>query len=164
MSDHTKTQVPPSSPDNTIHHHPDEKRARSSSSSSSSSLATLLLRDIHPQEGHRLILSFLDTADCLRLSECCQALLDYRYHLSKVKVIPHPSPTPGNRRGLARLLLEQRGGLEYLRVEHESVLHVLDLASEGCFKGLKTLKLVEAVMEEDGHREELGEEEEVCGF
>ena len=50
------------------------------------------------------------------------------------------------------MLLDQRGGLEYLRVGHESVLHVLELASWGWFEWLKTLDLSTSgvVVEEGG--------------
>lgn len=107
----------------------------------STSLSTFLHRDID-REGHRVILPFLDTDDRLWLSECSKGLVKYRHHLSRVKVVPHPSPTPMMKKALDQLLLDQEPrSLEYLCVGHESVLHVLDLSSLGCYEGLKTLAI-----------------------
>ena len=73
-------------------------------------LRELLIRDIAP-EGHRLLLPFLTTTDLLHLSECCQGLLNYRYHLSRVAIIPHPECTSAMDEGLTRLLSGQRLGV-----------------------------------------------------
>ena len=76
----------------------------------SSSLRDFLFRDIASQ-GHRLLLPFLTTTDRLRSSECCNDLFNYRYHLSRVMIVPHPSPSsPGMEEALVCLLTGQMWG------------------------------------------------------
>lgn len=89
-----------------------------------------------------LLLPFLSTRDLLRLSECSHSLLQYRNHISRLCVIRHPTPTPRMKRALLRMLTDQYNagrGLDYLKLNHESLIPLLDLA--GCFERLKTLNL-----------------------
>ena len=104
------------------------------------SLLALIRQDVEPV-GQRLLLPFLTTRDRLRLSECARGLTRYRYCLSRVKIVPHPSPTPCKQRGLVRLLSEQQEEITYLALGHVSVIIVLDLLSWGCFEGLRVLDL-----------------------
>ena len=100
--------------------------------SSTNKLYTLLYRDIRPNEGQRIFLPFLSTKDRLRLSECCNGLLDYRFHLSRVR-LAIPSRLDGNSCfgrgvgfGVSRLLARQRDGLRYLVAKRSLALRILD--------------------------------------
>lgn len=107
----------------------------------STSLFTFLQDDIQP-EGRRLLLPFLTMNELLRLSECCEGLINYRHHLTRLKISPHSSASPGTVEGINQLLLDQEGKrLEYMQLRDKSLLEVLDLASQGRFEGLKTLVL-----------------------
>ena len=69
------------------------------------SLSAFLHRDIE-REGHRILLPFLDTDDLLRLSECSKGLINYRYHLSRIKNMHHPISTLSMDDALNPLLLD----------------------------------------------------------
>jgi hypothetical protein len=79
----------------------------------------------------RILLPYFSTLDLLRLSECSQGLLKYRSHITRVTIVPHPSPTAGMKRALVRLLAEQQTGVHYLRIGDRTVVSVLDLVAWG---------------------------------
>ena len=89
-------------------------------------LREFLIRDIS-SEGHHLLLPVLTTTDLLHLSECSQGLLGYRYHLSRVETITHPSYTPAMDVGLARLLSGQMWGVHIAISEEKVVKNVLEM-------------------------------------
>lgn len=106
----------------------------------------MIQRDI--EKSRRWLLPFLTTTDRLRLSECSKGLDKYRYNLSQVNIVWHPSASHATESGLVKLLCEQELGVEYLRVGgqvegHRTLTKVLDavLTMGGC-KGMKTLSLI----------------------
>ena len=107
-----------------------------SAPSTRSPLRHFLIGDIASQ-GHRILLPFLTTADRLHLSECSQGLINYRYHLSRVKIIPHPSSSPGMEESLYRLLSGQMLSVVVEAEDEEVTKMVLAVVrsegiSEGC--------------------------------
>ena len=73
-----------------------------------------------------MLLPFLTTTDLLQLSQCSKALTNYRYNLSRVTIIPHPSGVPEMEEALTRLLSGQMSGM-HVKVtrRHEEVMKVV---------------------------------------
>ena len=73
-----------------------------------------------------MLLPFLNTTDLLDLSQCSRGLMNYRYHLSRVTIIPHPTWVPGMEEGVSRLLSGQMSGV-YVKVErrYEDVMKMV---------------------------------------
>lgn len=80
--------------------------------------------------------------------EEASSLKSCRSFLERVKIVPHPSPTPSIKRGLVRLLVDQPL-LSCLRADHQSLLKMLGLAWWGCCEGIKTLNLSKVKVQDE---------------
>jgi len=106
-------------------------------------LYDFICTDIIKGLGHLLLVPFLTTNDLLQLSECSKPLVNYRQHLSRIKIVPHPATviTPGIRRALSQLLDEQQNLIELLSLSEFSLAPMLDHGGwYGCSK-VKRLEL-----------------------
>jgi len=93
-------------------------------------------RELIKNIAYGAFIPFLTTHDLLRLSECSKALVPYRQHFSRIKLVRHPSPiTPALRSALSRLLGEQQGDIVVLCLCHPSVVEALSYG--GCVAALK---------------------------
>ena len=106
------------------------------------SLYDFIRRDIIRGEGNNILMPFLTTNDLLRLSECSKQLLDYRYQLSRVGIVLHPSPTFLMKRALFQLMAKQVLGVEDLQIRDSAVLKLLGQGGwHPCCSRVKTLDL-----------------------
>ena len=98
--------------------------------------------DIIDKEGHRILVPFLRTNDLLRLSECSKSLVKYRYYMSRIKLVPHPSMAkPAMKRALFDLLLQQELDINHLQIKDPSLMIVLDQGGWLCCRRVKDLNL-----------------------
>jgi len=104
-----------------------------------SSIRGILIEDVEPEGGPRVILPFLTTQDRLRLSECSTWLLRYRSCLSQLKLTHHTggSITAELENGLIGLVAQQ-SCLSSLSVCHQLGLRWV-VQSGGCGGSLRVL-------------------------
>ena len=127
---------------------------------STCNIGDLICRDLQP-EGQHILPSFISTNDLLRLSECCNELIGYRHYLSGVELINpdddlEEDVNHGIQEGVGRLLMEQRGRIDFLRLCDLSVLPMLmSLADKGGCE-VKTLEVSEIGCSDSDHDHLLG--------
>ena len=105
-----------------------------------SKLYSFIRHDIIKGQGYRTLLHFLVSHDLLRLSECCKSLVDYRHHMSRITVAPHPSMVSLRiKRALFDLLLGQREDFTLI-LSHPEIGDVMDKCGWLCCKNVKRIE------------------------
>ena len=94
-----------------------------------------LAGDIEPGAAH-LLLPFLTTQDCLRLSECSKGLLPYRHHLPHLQIKRQKTTRPG----LFRILKKQ-DDLKTLAIEDPRVLRAFHHTKWMCCRKVNHLRI-----------------------
>jgi len=114
----------------------------SSASASSSPLYKFFRKELIKYMAYDALIPFLTTNDLLRLFECSKTLVPYRQHLSRIKLVSHPSRvTPASRRALSQLLAGQQRDIEMFLRTSASMLSTLGYGGcYGCSK-VKSLRI-----------------------
>lgn len=117
-------------------------------SCSSTTLYKFICLDIDDKTGCCLLVPFLTTNDLLRLSECSKTLKNYRYYLSRIKIISRDKrgrcimrSRPTEKRNLCHLLSEQRLAINVLCLADTRVVKVIDEMGWSCCQAVEALDL-----------------------